>query len=156
MSTRDPLGAAVNAAARIAARAEGGEVLVSEVVRLLTGAAAPVSFVDRGRCRLRGFTERWHLWAVEAGVENHGRPTTIGRPAELAVLEDLVVSTAAGEGRVVLVEGEAGIGKTHLVGEALARATRADVNGGRGAPPTRWCAGRAPSPTAWSPRRRTG
>ena len=113
--------------ARIAARAEGGEVLVSEVVRLLTGAAAPVSFVDRGRCRLRGFTERWHLWAVEAGVENHRRPTTIGRPVELAVLEDLVVSIAAGEGRVVLVEGEAGIGKTHLVGEALARAARADI-----------------------------
>ena len=102
-------------------------MLVSEVVRLLTGAAAPVSFVDRGRCRLRGFTERWHLWAVEAGVENHRRPTTIGRPVELAVLEDLVVSIAAGEGRVVLVEGEAGIGKTHLIGEALARATRADI-----------------------------
>ena len=33
----DPLGGAVNAAARIAARADGGEVLVSDVVRQLAG-----------------------------------------------------------------------------------------------------------------------
>jgi class 3 adenylate cyclase/DNA-binding CsgD family transcriptional regulator/tetratricopeptide (TPR) repeat protein len=123
----DPLGAAVNAAARIAARADGGEVLVSEVVRLLTGSAAPVRFVDRGRCRLRGFADRWHLWAAEAGVEPHREPTTIGRGLELTALDELVVSTAAGEGRVVLVEGEAGIGKTHLVREAVGRATRATL-----------------------------
>ena len=61
----DPLGAAVNAAARIAARADGGEVLVSDVVRLLTGAVPAFHFLDRGRHRLRGFSERWHLWVVE-------------------------------------------------------------------------------------------
>ena len=123
----DPLGAAVNAAARIAGRADGGEVLVSDVVRLLTGSAMPVHFVDRGRCRLRGFTDRWHLWAVEEGAAEPARPPTIGRLGELSKLDELVTSTAAGEGRVVLVEGEAGIGKTHLVGAAVVRAIRAAV-----------------------------
>lgn len=32
-------------------KSTGGEVLVSDVVRLLTGAGMPVRFVDRGRCR---------------------------------------------------------------------------------------------------------
>ena len=123
----DPLGAAVNAAARIAGRADGGEVLVSDVVRLLTGSAMPVHFVDRGRCRLRGFTDRWHLWAVEEGAAEQAQPPTIGRLGELSKLDELVTSTAAGEGRVVLVEGEAGIGKTHLVGAAVIRAIRAAV-----------------------------
>ena len=50
----DPVGGAVNAPARIAARADGGEVLVSEVVRQLVGSAPAVRFVDRGRCRLKG------------------------------------------------------------------------------------------------------
>ena len=40
----DPLGAAVNAAARIAARADGGEVLVSDVVRQLTVAVGAFHF----------------------------------------------------------------------------------------------------------------
>jgi class 3 adenylate cyclase/DNA-binding CsgD family transcriptional regulator len=123
----DPLGAAVNAAARIAARATGGEVLVSEVVRLLTGSGVPVRFIDRGRCRLRGFADRWHLWAAEAGMEVDRGPTTIGRGVELTALDKLVVSIAAGEGRVVLLEGEAGIGKTHLVREVVARANEAAV-----------------------------
>jgi class 3 adenylate cyclase len=55
----DPLGAAVNAAARIAGRAGGGEVLVSDVVRQLVGAVPAVRFLDRGRCRLKGFSVRY-------------------------------------------------------------------------------------------------
>ena len=49
---------------------------------------------------------------------------TIGRVAELAAIDEVVASTAAGLGRVLLLEGEAGIGKTHLVREAMARADR--------------------------------
>lgn len=60
----DPVGGAVNAAARIAARADGSEVLVSEVVRQLVGSAPAVRFVDRGRCGLKGFPDRWHLYAA--------------------------------------------------------------------------------------------
>ena len=118
----DPVGAAVNAAARIAARADGGEVLVSDVVRQLTGAVPALHFRDRGRHRLRGFSDRWHLWAVEDRASARHGVTTIGRTDELAMIDELVASTAMGAGRVLVVEGEAGIGKTHLVREAAVRA----------------------------------
>ena len=123
----DPLGAAVNAAARIAARAVGGEVLVSDVVRQLVGAVAAVSFVDRGRFRLKGFSERWRLWAAYDSVAQLKKAPTTGRVTELSAVADLVTSTAVGVGRVLLFEGEAGIGKTHLVREATALARQAGI-----------------------------
>jgi len=46
----------------------------------------------------------------------------IGRDAELAVLAELLADTAAGRGATVLVEGEAGIGKTALLEAGLANA----------------------------------
>ena len=46
----------------------------------------------------------------------------IGRTAELAALEAATAAVAAGGSRCVLVTGEAGVGKTRLVAEALGRA----------------------------------
>ena len=120
----DPLGSAVNAAARIAARADGGEVLVSDVVRQLAGTSPAVRFLDRGRCRLRGFSERWRLWAAEDHTAAEPATTTVGRIAELALIGELVSSTGIGAGGVILIDGEAGIGKTHLVREAASMARR--------------------------------
>ena len=100
---------------------------MSDVVRQLVGNVPAVRFVDRGRCRLKGFPDRWHLWAAEDSVGQQAPMATVGRVAELAVVAELVSSTAAGVGRVLLVEGEAGIGKSHLVGEATARARRAGI-----------------------------
>lgn len=73
----DPIGSAVNAAARIAALAEGGEVLVSDVVRQLAGQAAAIGFDDRGRVRLKGFSERWHLDRTRSNGDTHG----VGQPS---------------------------------------------------------------------------
>jgi class 3 adenylate cyclase/DNA-binding CsgD family transcriptional regulator/tetratricopeptide (TPR) repeat protein len=123
----DPLGGAVNAASRITDRADGGEVLVSDVVRQLVGRVPEIRFVDRGRHRLRGFTERWHLWAVEDGSDVGPGPTTVGRAGELRHIAELVSSTVAGSGRVLVLEGEAGIGKTHLADVARTSARRADM-----------------------------
>jgi class 3 adenylate cyclase/tetratricopeptide (TPR) repeat protein len=60
----DLFGNAVNAAARVCARAKGGEVLVSEVVRQLCGTVPGTVFEDRGRVVLKGFPERWRLYRV--------------------------------------------------------------------------------------------
>src|SRR5262245_31692401 len=56
-------GAAVSAAARICARARGGQILVADVVRLLV-AGTDVAFVDRHRVTLKGFRARFHLLEV--------------------------------------------------------------------------------------------
>jgi DNA-binding CsgD family transcriptional regulator/tetratricopeptide (TPR) repeat protein len=121
------MGGAVNAAARIAARAGGGEVLVSDVVRQLVAGSPAVAFRDRGRHRLRGFTDRWHLWAVEDRSVMRPSLATIGRAWEIEVIDELVTATAKGEGRFLLVEGEAGIGKTHLMREVARRADECGV-----------------------------
>jgi class 3 adenylate cyclase/DNA-binding SARP family transcriptional activator len=61
----DLYGQAVNAAARIAARANAGEILCAEVVKALAGSDPQFSFRDRGRVRLKGFPERWRLFALD-------------------------------------------------------------------------------------------
>jgi len=53
----------------------------------------------------------------------------IGREAESAALEAACASVRDGHGRCVLVTGEAGIGKTRLVGHALAQAELAAYTG---------------------------
>jgi class 3 adenylate cyclase len=53
----------VNAAARICARARGGQILVADVVRQLA-AGTGVAFVDRRRATLKGFRSRFHLFEV--------------------------------------------------------------------------------------------
>src|SRR5215467_2463705 len=44
----------------------------------------------------------------------------VGREAELVVLDRLAGDAVAGRGRAVIIEGEAGIGKSRLVAEAVA------------------------------------
>ena len=51
----------------------------------------------------------------------------IGRAPELALLAAQVSAAGRGEGRVVLIGGEPGIGKTRLAGEAAARAAAAGM-----------------------------
>src|SRR5215472_2424116 len=60
----------------------------------------------------------------------------VGREAELAVLDRLASDALAGRGRAVVIEGEAGIGKSRLVAEATAGLPRrgAAVLSGTGEP----------------------
>ncbi len=59
----DLYGTAVNLAARIAAQAEGGEILASEAVRQIV-AGKKFPFSDRGETALRGFEDRVHIYQV--------------------------------------------------------------------------------------------
>jgi class 3 adenylate cyclase len=60
---KDLFGTAVNLAARIAAQAEGGEILASDVVRQLV-AGKGFLFSDRGNVALRGFEDPVRLYEV--------------------------------------------------------------------------------------------
>jgi class 3 adenylate cyclase len=59
----DLSGVAVNIAARVAAAARPGEVLVSSTVKDLV-AGSGIRFSDRGTHALKGIPDKWRLWAV--------------------------------------------------------------------------------------------
>ncbi|MDQ3646212.1 MAG: AAA family ATPase [Actinomycetota bacterium] len=122
----DLFGSAVSAAARIAGKAKGGEILVSEVVKALIGARGDVGFKDRGRLRLKGFEDRWRLfevvWQEEAAPAVDGRTPFVARDEERALLRGHLDRLAEGRGGLVLIGGEPGVGKTRIAEEIGAEA----------------------------------
>jgi class 3 adenylate cyclase len=60
----DYFGTAVTLAARIAARAQGGQILVSEVARAVGGSLAGVEFREAGRKQLKGIKGRQRVYEV--------------------------------------------------------------------------------------------
>ena len=144
-------GLAIHQAARVAASAHGGQVVVSaKTAEALQHQPRPIGLRALGRHRLRDFpdaVELWQLTGDHLGTEfpplrGAGalepfaaiRPPSwlvaehsdalAGRADELAVLSGAVEDALAGRRRCVFVAGEPGVGKTRLVAEA-ARAARA-------------------------------
>ena len=122
----DLLGQAVHAAARVMAEAVGGQILTSDEVRKHAAPDLDWSFLDSGLFWLRGFPERWRLYEVSWSDAAAGaRPRSVSgrftpfveRDAERASLRRLVHDALAGHGRLALVAGEPGIGKSRLVAE---------------------------------------
>lgn len=122
----DLFGSAVNAAARIAAQAKGGEILVSEVVKALAGRVPDCDFTDRGEAELRGFDEPFRLYEVDwrsgSARPSFDRTPFVGRNQERAELRARLDRLADGVGGVVLIGGEPGVGKTRLTEEIAAEA----------------------------------
>lgn len=126
----DIYGTTVNAAARIAAKARSGQVLVSESVKVR--AHGDWLFIDRGLYWLKGLRERWTLFEVTREAEAphpslEGRSPFIDREDERAALRVYVDAVLDGRGGLVLLAGDAGAGKTRLAEEIGVEA------GGRGA-----------------------
>src|SRR5436305_597575 len=65
-------------------------------------------------------------WCVVRARGSIQSPVLVGRDSFLALIEDRLAAAAAGEGRLLFVAGEAGIGKTRLL-SGVAR--RADADG---------------------------
>ena len=59
-----PFGAAVNAGARVMGKADGGEILISELAQGLAGTIPGLSYLDRGRHSFKGFDKPWRLYQV--------------------------------------------------------------------------------------------
>jgi class 3 adenylate cyclase/tetratricopeptide (TPR) repeat protein len=131
----NPYGRDVHAAARVMGEAKGGEILLSEAVRKAAGEVPGASFVDRGLFWLKGLPERWRLFALEwADREGNGHlgdgatvstsDTTpfVGRDIERAEVRRAVRAALRGSGCLVMIGGEAGVGKTRLVEEVAREA----------------------------------
>ena len=124
----DIFGAAVNVAARVAGKAKGGEVLVSDVVRSLVGPMAEMKFAFRGRYKLKGFPDRWRLHQVTPGeVKEAPRalPTGDGfvdREQERLDIRMVLERAATGSGGMLFLTGRPGIGASRLASEVAGEA----------------------------------
>jgi len=125
----DIFGAAVNVAARVAGKAKGGEILVSEVVRSLVGPMAEMKFAFRGRYKLKGFPDRWRLHQVSPGeVKQAPRvlPTGDGfvdREQERLDIRMVLDRAATGSGGMLFLTGAPGVGSSRLASEVAVEAT---------------------------------
>jgi class 3 adenylate cyclase len=55
----------VNAAARITEKAKGGQIIVSDRVKLLCEDKLAINFIDLGLHTLRGFAKEFHLFEID-------------------------------------------------------------------------------------------
>ena len=132
------VGSAVIVAARLAQTAKAGELLVTDVVRALLPRALSLPMEERTGLALKGIEDPPRVFSVDWRAVAPARPESarttgttiaaaapvsqqvlcpvvIGRARELAALEDQLVAAIAGRGRMTLVSGEAGLGKSALM-----------------------------------------
>ena len=115
------VGETPNLAARLQAAAEPGTVVISASTRRVTGGL--FEYRDLGPVALKGWTEPTPAWQVVGASEVASRfeaqHTTrltplLGRDDEIEVLSRRWRDATQGEGRVVVLTGEPGIGKSHI------------------------------------------
>ncbi|MGZ3356135.1 MAG: ATP-binding protein, partial [Isosphaeraceae bacterium] len=116
----DLFGSDVNLAARIEAEAGGGQVIVSELTRLLVRQSTGLRFETVRERTLKGFAESVPLYEVRWATQRPAGSTLtsfVGRQEEVTQLRRCLEAAIRGQGSLVLVAGEPGVGKTRLVSE---------------------------------------
>ena len=134
------IGDAVNAAARVMALAQPGEVLVAGRVRQPL-VDDEFTFEARAPITVRGKTEPLPVFAV-TGVQRRRsirlqEPVTVlpivGREPEVAQLAQAIAAARAGRGQLLRIVAEAGMGKSRLLTEGIRIARRGGLIGYGGA-----------------------
>jgi len=139
-------GTPVVVARRLCDQAAAGQILCSQAVSLLLVGRAAFAFRELGAVELKGIAEKVGVYEVEYEAEPAAglfvQAPFVGRRSEMARLEARLEQARSGNGAVVMVVGEPGIGKTRTLEEfsAHARQQGARVVWGRcyegeGAPP---------------------
>jgi class 3 adenylate cyclase len=126
-ATGEVFGDAPNVAARVQAAAEPGSLLITlNVQRQVAGLFVAE---EQGARELKGVTEPVQLFRIVrasgAGRRGGARALTpfVGREEELSLLARRWERARAGEGQLVLIVGEPGLGKSRLIEELRARLT---------------------------------
>jgi class 3 adenylate cyclase len=119
---RGVVGDTPNLASRLQALAGPDTIVVSESTRRLLGRAFELKAL--GLQELKGFKAPVPAWTIVGEIENVSRfeasrsetlTAFVGREHEVAVMIDRWRTAAEGEGQVVLLSGEAGIGKSRIL-----------------------------------------
>ena len=121
------VGETPNLAARLQALAEPGAVVIASSTRTLIGAL--FEYRDLGPVALKGFAKNVPAWQVLGAGATESRfealhPTTtplIGRDEEIDLLMRRWERTKDGDGQVLLISGEPGIGKSRIAEAILER-----------------------------------
>jgi class 3 adenylate cyclase/predicted ATPase len=122
------VGETPNLAARLQGLAEPNSVVVAESTRKLLGSLFELE--DLGAQDLKGISGSVRAWAAlrPSSVEGRfeamhasGLTELVGREEEIEILQRRWSKIKTGEGQVVLLSGEAGIGKSRLTAALLAR-----------------------------------
>ena len=115
------VGETPNLAARLQALAEPGTVLICPQTRRLTG--GHFNYRDLGSVALKGWAQAVSVWQVTgtrdvesrfAAMHESNLPPLFGREEEIELLLRRWRHATEGEGHVVLLTGEPGIGKSHV------------------------------------------
>jgi class 3 adenylate cyclase/tetratricopeptide (TPR) repeat protein len=117
-------GDAVNLAARLAAHAESGSILMAADVLEHTRRSYAVN--DAPAASLKGKSKPVPVVTLGKPLEprrqQNNEDIFVGRNAEMAILRDATEQLINGSGGLIEVIGEPGIGKSRLVDEAVAQA----------------------------------
>jgi class 3 adenylate cyclase/tetratricopeptide (TPR) repeat protein len=115
------VGETPNLAARLQGQAGADEIVIAQGTHdLIRGA---FDYDDLGAQNLKGIQDLVHAWRVKGASQAEGRfeaqsvgglTSFVGRETEIAMLLDRWAQAKDGEGQVVLLEGEPGIGKSRL------------------------------------------
>ncbi|HET7031344.1 MAG TPA: AAA family ATPase, partial [Candidatus Limnocylindrales bacterium] len=122
------LGDAVNLAARLMSAAPVGSVYVEDAIRQSAGDA--FIWEPLPPMTVKGKTSQIVAHALTGSLERASRRKTrfqldlVGRVHELAALDDALTRTIAGDGRIVGVSADAGMGKSRLIAEFVRIARR--------------------------------
>jgi class 3 adenylate cyclase/tetratricopeptide (TPR) repeat protein len=116
-------GEAANLAARLLARASSGETLVSDAVYRATGRA--IVYEPAGSLTLKGLDRPVDAWRpTGTTIAGSDVQALAGRRSEMAQFRAVLDACVEGpSGTVILIRGEAGIGKTRLMDELRSAAS---------------------------------
>ena len=116
------LGETVNLASRLVGEAKPGEIVLDDATwRAVSGRVHGTSLGERA---LKGIARPQRLWRLDEVRDTTaaGRLPFVGRETELAQISAMLA--ASQHGSVLHLRGEAGIGKSRLLAEALSEAVR--------------------------------
>jgi len=118
------IGETPNVAARLQAHAEPGTIVVSDVTRHLLG--GQFDLIELGELVMKGVSapvQAARVSGVRASASrfdaatDHGLTPLVGRAQEVGLLIDRWQLAQEGEGQVILISGEPGLGKSRLLRE---------------------------------------